>query len=250
MKKIKTFGISALRNEESFGFLKVVVTETDNLPAEETTPAALTNAVTTFKEAYTQFDYALESSAAIPDVATASAADTARDQAWRGANNYLAAMCAHPDEETRNTAQMLKADFDKYGDPTSLSQTEESGVLHNLLTDLKSWAEHIRTAVTFDPWLNDLNAKEEAFLEAVAARNRSEASRAARIGLVKERRTAAESAYRTLVETVNALSILNGEADYEDFIDHVNAMIDRQKTVLKTRATNNAKKEEDAPASE
>ena len=45
MKKIKTFGISALRNEESFGFLKVVVTETDNLPAEETTPAALTNAV-------------------------------------------------------------------------------------------------------------------------------------------------------------------------------------------------------------
>ena len=105
-------------------------------------------------------------------------------------------------------------------------------------------------AVTFDPWLNDLNAKEEAFLEAVAARNRSEASRAARIGQVKERRTAAESAYRTLVETVNALSILNGEADYEDFIDHVNAMIDRQKTVLKTRATNNAKKEEDAPASE
>lgn len=192
----------------------------------------------------------MESSAANPDVATASAADTARDQAWRGANNYLAAMCAHPDEETRNTALMLKADFDKYGDPTSLSQTEESGVLHNLLTDLKSWAEHIRTAVTFDPWLNDLNAKEEAFLEAVAARNRSEASRAARIGLVKERRTAAESAYRTLVETVNALSILNGEADYEDFIDHVNAMIDRQKTVLKTRATNNAKKEEDAPASE
>ena len=186
-------------------------------------------------------------------VVTASAADTARDQAWRGANNYLAAMCAHPDEETRNTALMLKADFDKYGDPTSLSQTEESGVLHNLLTDLKSWAEHIRTAVTFDPWLNDLNAKEEAFLEAVAARNRSEANRAARIGQVKERRTAAESAYRTLVETVNALSILNGEADYEDFIDHVNAMIDRQKTqktVLKTRATNNAKKEEDAPASE
>ena len=250
MKKIKTFGIFALRNEESFGFLKVVVTETDNLPAEETTPAALTNAVTTFKEAYKQFDYALESSAANPDVATASAADTARDQAWRGANNYLAAMCAHPDEETRNTALMLKADFDKYGDPTSLSQTEESGVLHNLLTDLKSWAEHIRTAVTFDPWLNDLNAKEEAFLEAVAARNRSEASRAARIGLVKERRTAAEAAYRTLVDTVNALSILNGEADYEDFIDHVNAMIDRQKTVLKTRATNNAKKEEDAPASE
>ena len=250
MKKIKTFGISALRNEESFGFLKVVVAETDNLPDEETTPAVLTNAVSALKEAHKQFDYALESTAANPDVATASAADTARDQAWRGANNYLAAMCVHPDEETRNTALMLKADFDKYGDPTSLSQTEESGVMHNLLSDLKSWAEHIRTAVNFDPWLNDLNAKEEAFLEAVAARNQSEASRAARIGLVKECRTAAETAYRTLVDTVNALSILNGEVDYADFIDHVNAMIDRQKTILKTRATNNAKKEDDTPAAE
>ena len=87
MKKIKTFGISALRNEESFGFLKVVVTETDNLPAEETTPAALTNAVVALKEAYKQFDYALESSAANPDVATASAEE---GDHWTIAAEYIA----------------------------------------------------------------------------------------------------------------------------------------------------------------
>lgn len=249
MKKLLTLNISQLRNEESFGFLKMVITETDNLPSEEGTPVVLTNAVANLKETHKQFDYALESTAANPDVATAAAADTARDQAWRGANNYVTAMCAHPDEETRNVALMLKADFDKYGDPTNLSQTEESGVLHNLLTDLKSWAEHIRGAINFDAWVNDLDDKEDAFLEAVAARNRSEANRAARVGQVKERRVEAEEAYRTLAETVNALAILNGVADYEDFIDHVNALIERQKTVLKTRATNNAKKkEEETPA--
>ena len=233
MKKIKSFGISALRNEESFGFLKLVVAETDNLPSEETTPVGLTNAVA-----------ALESAAANPDVATAAAADTARDQAWRGVNNYLTAMLAHPDEEKRTLARMFKDEFDKYGDPTNLSQTEESGVLHNLLQDTQSYASHLKEPIYLDAWLSDLNAKEEAFLEAVEARNRSEASRAARIGQVKETRTAAETTYRTLVDTVNALALLNGDADYADFIDHVNAMIDRQKSILKTRVTR-AKKEDE-----
>lgn len=247
MKKIKSFGISALRNEESFGFLKLVVAETDNLPSEETTPVGLTNAVAALETAYNQFDIALESAAANPDVATAAAADTARDQAWRGVNNYLTAMLAHPDEEKRTLARMFKDEFDKYGAPTNLSQTEESGVLHNLLQDTLSYASHLKEPIYLDAWLNDLNAKEEAFLEAVAARNRSEASRQARIGQVKETRTAAETAYRTLVDTVNALALLNGDVDYADFIDHVNAMIDRQKQVIKTRATNHAKKE-DTPA--
>ena len=66
---------------------------------------------------------------------------------------------------------------------------------------------------------------------------------------MKETRTAAEAAYRSLVDTVNALAMINGDANYATFIDHVNAVIDRQKAILRTRATNNAKKkeEEDRP---
>ena len=36
--------------------------------------------------------------------------------------------------------------------------------------------------------------------------------------------------------------LINGDAAYATFIDHVNALIDRQKTVIKTRKTVNAKK--------
>ena len=63
---------------------------------------------------------------------------------------------------------------------------------------------------------------------------------------IKETRTAAEAAYRSLVDTVNALAMINGDAEYATFIDHVNAMIERQKAISKARTTR-AKKEDEKP---
>ena len=58
------------------------------------------------------------------------------------------------------------------------------------------------------------------------AAQRTEADAARQVGIVKETRTAAEAAYRSLVDTVNALAMINGDAEYATFIDHVNAMIE------------------------
>ena len=247
MKKITTLNLTRLRTEESFGYLKQILAETANLPAEET-PAAQTAAVNAFETAYDAFDTALKASAVNPATATATAADEARDLSWRGISAYVKAMCAHPTAEVAANAAEAKSLFDKYGDPTKLAQTEESGVLHNLLQDLEAFDSAKRTSLNLDIWIADLKAKEDAFLAAAAQRTEADAAR--QVGIVKETRTAAEVAYRSLVDTVNALAMINGDADYATFIDHVNAMIERQKAILKTRATNNAKKngeEEERP---
>ena len=89
-----------------------------------------------------------------------------------------------------------------------------------------------------------LKTKEEAFLAAAAARTEADAAR--QVGIVKETRTAAEAAYRSLVDTVNALAMINGDTAYATFIDHVNAMIERQKAISKARSTR--AKKEDEPA--
>ena len=257
MKKIKTISLTSLRVEEIFGFLKLILAETANLPGqgeEETEPGlpevqsvrtanpVLTSSVSAFTDAYNAFDTALKASAVNPATASATDADTARDQSWRAANAYVKAMCAHPTAEVAANAIEAKALFDKYGDPTSLAQTEESGVLHNLLQDLEAFDAAKRTSLNLDVWIADLKAKEEAFLAAAAQRTEADAAR--QVGIVKETRTAAETAYRSLVDTVNALAIIEGDGDYATFIDHVNAMIERQKAILKARATNNAKEEE------
>ena len=240
MKKIKTISLTSLRMEEDFGFLKLVLAETANLPEEET-PSVQTAAVTAFETAFNAFDTALKASVTNPATATATDADTARDQSWRAANAYVKAMCSHPTADIASAASETKSLFDKYGDPTSLAQTEESGVLHNLLQDLETFDSSKRALLNLDVWITDLKTKEDAFLAAAAERTEADAAR--QVGIVKETRTASDAAYRSLVDTVNALAMINGDTDYVMFIDHVNAVIDRQKSILKARITR-AKKEE------
>lgn len=244
MKQIVPFNIARLRVEEDFGYQKLILAETANLTPEGATgiPPSLISAIETFDSVIADFDNALKDSASTPSTALAAEADSARDNAWRGANNYLKAMTAHPTNDVRQTAIETKTLFDKYGDPTTLPQTEESGVLHNLLQDLKAIDGSKLTAIAFDAWQANLESCEAAFLAAVSQRTEEEAAR--QVGAVKEARQAADNAYRSLVELVNALTVVNGEAPYATFIDHVNAIIDRQKTVLKTRQTNAKKKGE------
>ncbi len=252
--KIKKFSVSPLRVEEDFGFLKQVQAEAKacfsgsdsespdeiSVLAEGRASSALNASLGVFNGAVDEFDEALKESASLPSSSVASAADTERDSAWRGCNAYARAMTAHPTEATRTAAFEVKALFDKYGDPTALPQTEESGVLHNLLQDLQAMPAEKRTALALDVWISDLEEKEKVFLAAVQQRTSEQASRV--VGIVKQSRQKAEAAYDSLVDTVNALVLLEGEADYATFIDHVNVLIDRQKTVLKTRSTLNAKK--------
>ncbi len=247
MKQLSALNIARLRTEESFGYQKQVVAETANLPigGEEERPGGLSvmaatdsvleTKVNEFTTAVDAFDDALKASATNPAIATATATDDARDASWRGANNYVTAMCAHPDAEIATYAAEAKSLYDKYGDPTKLAQTEESGVLHNLLQDLEALDSSNRTALNLDVWITDLKTKENAFLAAAAERTEADAAR--QVGIVKETRTASEAAYRSLIDTVNALAMINGDADYATFIDHVNAMIERQKAISKSRVT-------------
>lgn len=256
MKKIQRFSTTRQRTEEAFGFYKLVQIEVKtclsgsdsdspdeiSVLAEGKTSPLLTTALQTFDDAVDKFDAALKDSAGSPTSKAASAADTERDQAWRGCNAYVKAMTQHPLADTRTIAEEAKAMFDKYGDPTDKPQTEESGILHNLLQDLRALSNEKRTALSLDVWINNLDEKENAFLAAVKERTAEEAARI--VGIVKQSRQATEAAYGSMVETVNALVLLEGEADYATFIDHMNVLIDRQKTVLKTRSTLNAKKAE------
>ena len=63
-------------------------------------------------------------------------------------------------------------------------------------------------------------------------------------GIVKQTRLAAEYAYRQLVNTINATILIDPLTDYSNFINYVNALINDQKSILKTRQTKLRNKEE------
>ena len=262
MEQIYVFNPIRLRNEEAFGFFKLVISLLPHLlkEAEPVNPdvvsveggvsalsgsgevinAMLEAPINAFEAAYQAFDVALESSTA--DSAEAKAYEELRDRLWRSNNAYIKAMTAHPNPELAAIAERLKAEFDKYGDLTYLPVVQESGALHNLIQDIQAIPAQDRSKIHYEEWFNALDTAENNYLAAVAARTdvRSEKE----VGAVKRTRTEAEAAYTHLVEVVNLLAKVEGDTAYLPFINRMNVLIAEQKATLKARQTRAAKAKE------
>ena len=151
-------------------------------------------------------------------------------------------MHVHPNEQVVSAAKEAKHLFDKYENPAKISNLEADGILHNLLKDLWAIDKDKRAALSLDIWLNDLEKKNNAYHTAVEQQR--EAISTKKKGIVKQTRLAAEYAYRQLVNTINATILIDPLTDYSNFINYVNALINDQKSILKTRQTKLRNKEE------
>ena len=262
MEQIYVFNPIRLRNEEAFGYFKLVISLLPHLLKEaepenpdvvsveggvsalsgsgEVINAMLEAPINAFEAAYQALDVALESSTA--DSAEAKAYEELRDRLWRSNNAYIKAMTAHPNPELAAIAERLKAEFDKYGDVTYLPVVQESGALHNLIQDIQAIPAQDRSKIHYEEWFNALDTAENNYLAAVASRTdvRSEKE----VGAVKRTRIEAEAAYTHLVEVVNLLAKVEGDTAYLPFINRMNVLIAEQKATLKARQTRAAKAKE------
>lgn len=266
MSKIKEFGLSRLWVEEDFGFQQLVYKElpkmgyeTGDEEDEPGQPSVQSVAAGTFKAgvdakvaafvaAFEKFDEALKDSEKLASSALVTKADDARDYAWRGVSNYLKAMTMHPDADVAAAAVEGEELVDKYGDPTNLSYTAESGTLHNFLQDLEAIPSEKRTLLGIDPWTARLRKENDAFL--LAIQQKAEEKDAREVGVVKEVRQEADEAYRAMVDTINVVANLEEGTTYDAFIGAVNQHIETQKTTLKSRATRNKNKKDEKPEEE
>lgn len=262
MKQIQKWGLSKLHNEECFGFLKFVKSAKESLPKESTeepdgpdvqsasilstvgASPALTAAEDAFDEKFEQFDASLENSKVNPAVAEANELDAQRDTLWRLANSYAKVMAQHPTESVAQSSSKVRDIFVKYGDPTYLAQSEETGVLHNLLADIDALESEDKTQSGIQPWYDKLSSVQAEFEDADSRRAQIAGAKTA--GVVKQARKEAEAAYKDLVKVVNALVIINGDEPYSEFIDQVNAQMERQSQILNRRDTINAKKDDNS----
>lgn len=248
MEKINKFYIASLHLEEVFGFHCRVVSLADELPSEglpEGSLRHLRGQVDAYRAAVTRLDDELSADTLSPLSKQVIAANKERGRAWSGLNNFARAMKASPVASVAAAAARAKAVIDKYGNPTYLPQLQESAILYNLLQELReALAAGDLDGLGIDVWLDDLEAKEKAYLKAVDQRTGEVGAR--RIGAVQEARRSADAAYRNLVETVNFLALLHGSAPFADFITHLNVRVAEEREVLKGRATRRANKEAQA----
>lgn len=251
MTKIKKFGLARLHVEEDFGFQQLVVLETprlnlgtdddgggEDLPVVQSAldspfAEALKTKVEAFKTAHEKFDAALKDDTKLPSSAAVTQADEARDYAWRGLSNYVKVLLMHPTAEVVALATSTKDILDKYGNPIDLSQTEESGVIHNALQELEAISEENQEKMNIELWIGRLRTENDKFVELVKQKAAEEA--ALNVGIIKQSRKEADNAYRSLVNMINMLVEVEGDENYKDFIAVVNKHIEKQQKTLKNR---------------
>lgn len=238
MKQIQKINLSALHNEEAFGFFSLVKEEMKSLPADpEEGVAPLKDVKVNFTTKLVTYDEVLESSGKLKSTGAVEKADAMADEAWGATNMYVKALARHPDDMIRNAALPYAEVFEKYGNPTQMALNKELGILQNLCTDLEALEDD--TMLNFGPWKEYIVETTGLLMDAMQAQ--ADEKSQVQVGSVKQSRLEVESAYRDLVDKVNVVAAYEGDAAYATFIDHLNAMIDRQKVILKTRATNSKK---------
>lgn len=170
-------------------------------------------AVDEFNAALTDFDAAFKDADKLPTVAAAAKNDTLRDKAWSAMFGFVRGAFKHPNEEIAAIAEEALVYFNTYGNMLRMNQTKETGLLDNLIADLKGMGDAKLTKAGLKPFLDDLEQKELDYRASVSVRSDEEGERL--LGIVKEKRAAADAAYRNLVDMINALIRVNGDAPFK-----------------------------------
>ncbi len=97
----------------------------------------------------------------------------------------------------------------------------------NFIADLEGKYSEQVAALSLTPFVTSLKEANERVRTLTA--NRTEERMTIAVGALKASRKASDEAYRTLVKWVNALALIEGEAEYADFIDYVNTEITHYK---------------------
>ena len=238
-KQIREIDNSRLHTEDDFSLLKRTETSAIallTLPEDK----AMVDA---YKASVKEFDDALVLSRKNSQTEGQKAADVAFDSLFRSSRNYAAAMAGHPVADVAALGATLDAIYDKYGDITKHGYDKEYALAHNLLQDLQTLEAEEIEMLHFAEWVAALA---QAYAQFTIAREAKAYEDTTYInGLTREKRLAADQAFKQLVKRVNALAIVNGEEPYAAFIDLVNEYIEDALTTAKTRATRNAKKKKE-----
>jgi len=153
-----------------------------------------------------------------------SQADIVRDNTIDGMDDAIKSGLKHFDAAVREASRRLKILRDTTGDIAKKAYNKESGDIVKLLADLNGpYAADVKTA-KIDDWVTELDANQKEFVKTQNHRY-DELGEKTRLRM-KQVRVEVDGAYRTMVEKINALIIVNGEAPYVDFVNKLNQRID------------------------
>ena len=227
MKQIEPIKLGIMSNGSHFLF----ITDTMGLA---TADAKVKTKVTALQTALKAEDDALALSKANLLSKEIKAVDAERDKHYKALRKAIKFFLSHPDAELVKAAQRLERLLKDYNIDPKMQLDRETGLLLNLISDLETKSAADVTALSLTPVVQAMKQANDKLREVTRARANDRAVQI--VGQLKQAQHASDEAYRTLVQKVNALAVVEGEVDYADFISKMNEQVKHYKQEVLPKA--------------
>ena len=229
--KIKIIYSHQLRNDEHFQFnteFKDLVNKFD--AAELKIGAQFNDYLALFK----QEDEALKKIMKSEFTLDLQDLDKRRDRLFRGITEISKTALYHFNEEVQEAGKRLKILLDTYGKIARKPMNEATSAIYNILQELNGkYAPDVALVADLADWVAELETCNGSFDQLM--KNRYEESAMKTDLVLKECRQKVDEAYQNIVEHINALVVIEGEADYKEFIRNLNIVIEKYAVILAHR---------------
>ena len=220
MREIANINVAKMTNGAHFLFMTNIL---ERAEANEKVMAKAGNQVTNLKTAMAKEDEYLKlstKSLITDDIATA---DAERDTLYSSYKATVGSFLKLPSADMAKAAKVLNQHLKDYAISPRMQLDRETGLLVNLITDLEGKYKAEVELLSLTSLVSHLKAANERLRSLTGERTDERTSNV--VGALKAARKETNDAYRALVKMINALALVEGDADYATFIDYVNTEI-------------------------
>ena len=160
-------------------------------------------------------------------------ADNERDSIFRGFYDLVKSGTNHFSPVIKAASERIMFVLEDAGNLNAMPFNEQTAMTSTLIEKLRT--EHAEDLVTTNSvaWMDELEIKNNAFEDLAKTRYSHEAGKPNL--RMKEVRLEVDAIFRKIVQLINALILVNGEADYAGFVSELNERIDKFNLTLAQR---------------
>lgn len=234
MKKISKITPEQLDNGSHFMFMSdahgTAVADANIMQKPNLTPL-----VTALGQALQKEDECLKLSQKLFTTDQIKELDKTRDKLYQGYKTIVQTYLEFTLKAETEAAKYLNQHIIDYGIDPRDNRQRESGLLLNFTADLQGkYADYVQTLHLTD-YVAQIKLYNDQLIEATSTRTKERSQMTT--GALAGARVQTDAAYRSLMEMVNALALVEGDAPYAAYIDYMNALIKEYKQTVLNQPT-------------
>ena len=223
-KKIDHISVQRLTNGAHYNFVRTTL---ERIEECEAAAGKLSADIAVLRAAFSREEATLRTMRKSRLTKEIVQSDAMRDSSYSGYKGAVRRMLLLPEGDLREAAQRLWEHIKSFRIMTTDQRDKQTGLMTSFIGDLEEKYAADVTALGLSLFVDVMKTANDKVRELTIDRDSEYSVKV--VGATQAARRAVDEAYHTLIGKVNALALLEGDTDYAELIDAMNAQITRYK---------------------